>query len=87
MLKLRQCDPDLLTCYGIDGSTIIDYDVEDGIWDHNTVRRLHFTTGGRQFPNSSVNNARREGAPQPCSTFDRAATGLFFFWNRDASAS
>ena len=55
---------------------IVDGYVDDGVWDQNTVRRLHMTIRGNQVPAFSVANDRLAVAPQPCTNCDRAASDM-----------
>ena len=73
---------------------IVDGYVDDGVWDQNTVRRLHMTIRGNQVPAFSVANDRLAVAPQPCTNCDRAASDMLleqtrisiFSWNPDQDA-
>ena len=61
MLILRQCDGDIFSCCDLDGSTIFAGYVEDGLWDHNVVRRFHITVGGNDVSTFGAANERRVG--------------------------
>ena len=73
---LRQCDGDIFSCYDSDGSTIFDGYYEDGMWDHNAVRRRQMTVRGEQVLTfGAANESREEATYQLPQSSKRLATG------------
>ena len=80
-----QSKEDIFSSFNSDGSAIVEGYVGDGIWDQNTIRRLH--NRGNQVPAFSVAHERRAVAPQPCSNLDRAACDLLLDQTRISISS